>query len=208
VKHLFEKQNNFEPKEENKMKKLTGILMISLLALGLVGVGLAGTSDTHNLTITIPPIAEISVVDAAGNNNQSITLQISNSVTAGAAYWSNSESDTANSTLYLRYTVLTSAAKKITAQITTGTVPTALDLTVQATIGSAGGGNQGTSAGEVTLDGGAAQDVITSIGSCWTGISNGAGANLTYKLKMEAGHTKDELTPTTANLVITYTITS
>ena len=204
MKHLFEKQNNFEPKEVNKMKKLTGILMIGLLALGLVGIGLAADTDTHNLTITIPSIAWLSIVEGTGGATD-VTLAIPDVSTAGEEYFTSNVTD---NSLYLHYTVLTSSDKKITAQITSGTVPTALDLTVQATVGSAGGGNQGTSAGEVTLDGGVAQDVITTIGSCWTGTANTNGANLTYTLKLETGHTKDELTPTTANLVITYTITS
>jgi len=206
VKNLFEKQNNFEPKEENKMKKLTRILMIGLLAFGLVGVGLAA-SDTHNLTINIPSIALLSIVDATGTPNPTVALAISDVLQAGEEYFTSNVTD---NTVYLRYTVLTSAAKRITAQITTGTVPTYLDLTVVATIGIAGGGTQGTAAAEVTLDGGLAQDVITGIGSCWTGINQGDGANLTYTLKMEGIHTQDELTALAApaNLVITYTITS
>ena len=206
MKHLFEKQNqnNFEPKEVNKMKKLTEILMIGLLAFGLVGVGLAGSSDTHNLTITIPEIAELAIVEGS-NGSTAITLAISNVTQAGEEYF---PTDVTDNSLYLHYTVLTSSDKKITAQITSGTVPTALDLTVEATVGSAGGGDQGTSAGEVTLDGGTAQDLITSIGSCWTGTNNTDGANLTYTLKLESGHSRSELTPTSASLVVTYTITN
>lgn len=99
-------------------------------------------------------------------------------------------------------------SRRVTAAITSGTVPGGMVLKV--TAGAAAGSGDGTlggTAGVVTLDG-TAQNVVTAIGSCYTGDGTTNGHQLTYALELDAGGNYADLDINDATtLEITYTLT-
>jgi hypothetical protein len=116
--------------------------------------------------------------------------------------------DATDNSTYLQYTVIkaTGATHKVTAKITNNTVPTGAKLYVNATAGSGGHGDQGTSAGEIELPQGAAAavSVLTSMESCHTGSGAADGANLDYRLTLDSWASIEETAETA--LTVTYTL--
>lgn len=182
--------------------------LIYLLIAGFVLVSFTGNvfaqsdNDSHTLTISFPSIELLDIVEGTGGST-AITLTVDDATNPGDQFFNSNPS---NSALYLRYTVLTTANKKITVQLTGDAVPANTDLTVVATAPSGGAGSQGTPQAAVTLDDQNAHDLITAIGSCWTGTGTTSGANLTYELALEGGATADDLVEANTSSTITYTI--
>ncbi len=100
------------------------------------------------------------------------------------------------------------ATNKITATLGgTGTMPTFTTLKVLAAADASGGdGNVGTASSQLSLTE-SAQDIITAIGSCWTGTGNTAGHKLTYTWGIDAGEYADAESISSSNdITVLYTI--
>ena len=174
------------------MKKINVFLVAGLFMLGLAGAGGAQSSATHDVTININDIAEISV------NGSAVTLTI----TAPASGGSDPQGDS-NSDAQLQYTsVVSSTTRSISAKISSGTVPSGVALSVQAT--GTPGTNEGTYGAAVTLSS-IDQNIITAVGSCATGTSGSDGATLSYTLSVTNPTQLDYGSDTT--VTITYTLT-
>lgn len=187
-------------KEATFMKKKLTYLITAALLLVCVAGSVYAQSDNHDINIVIPTIRLLGVYDNSGADfsGQTLTLTVANPTNPGDPI-----ADVTDNTLYLRYTVLSSAEQKITAALGTAT-PAFVDLNVTATPASNGAGDEGSSAGQQTLDV-AAVDVVNSIESCWTGVGNTDGANLEYVLDIP-GDPASLVTSNTTHTV-TYTIT-
>ena len=115
-----------------------------------------------------------------------------------------------NDSTWINYTSVvdsTSATNKVTVAIS-GTVPVGTTLTVAAASDAgAGNGTVGSPAGTVTLSS-TAQDLITSIGSCYTGDGDGSGHQLTYTWSANSDDYADIVAGSGSDITATYTITA
>ncbi|MDX1666209.1 MAG: hypothetical protein R3350_03220, partial [Saprospiraceae bacterium] len=164
-------------------------------------------TDAHTVQINIP---EVALLDIEPGGSTSITLAPTAPTEAGEALDFSGAND---NSLWLNYSSIvgstTEPSRKVTAAITTGTVPSGMLVKVTAGADAGGGaGTVGTPAGELTLSS-TAQDLITGVGSCYTGNGDGAGHNLTYALALDptAGSYANIDFDEATTLTITYTLT-
>jgi hypothetical protein len=177
------------------MKKLTAILVATALLVLAAGVTAQTTAD-HVANVTVNGFNIIRV-----NTATAISLTISAPATPGS-----NVSDATEATHYLQYTAIKTGSTnfKVTGAIQAGTMPTGSSLYVAAgTPGAGGGGSKGTGAGEKLLSG-SATDLITAIGSCWTGTGATDGSLLSYRLTVNWATIQSG----SAAITVRYTITT
>ena len=143
-------------------------------------------NDAHNVTINVPEVAILDIEPAAST---AITLAPEKPTEAGLAL---DFTNATNDELWLNYSSIigstTESSRNISVVIQSGTVPGGMVLKVTADVDAGNGdGTVGTSAGEITLSG-SAQNIITGIGSCYTGHPENNGHQLTYVLELDAGN--------------------
>lgn len=105
----------------------------------------------------------------------------------------------------LAYTNVQSAAFKIGAAITSGTVPAGTLLKVVSATPVAQYGAPGTAQSQITLSS-TSQPIISAIGSCATGT--GAGAALTYTLGVDPADWAHLVPAASGSITVTYTLSS
>lgn len=183
--------------------------MITVMVIGAISsttlLAQDDTDDVHNVTITVPLVALLDIAPAGST----ITLGATAPTEAGLPLDFSGATD---NSLWLNYSSIINTgvvdSRRVTAAITSGTVPGGMVLKV--TAGAAAGSGDGTlggTAGVVTLDG-TAQNVVTAIGSCYTGDGTTNGHQLTYALELDAGGNYADLDINDATtLEITYTLT-
>jgi hypothetical protein len=143
------------------------------------------------VTLQVNAIAEIAV-----------TSDVSLSVTAPATPGDTPQNDSDNSA-YLQYTstVPSSQTRNVTAAWGgTDSAPAGTQLKLQASPQS----GEGTGAGEIVLSS-SSQNVITSIGSCYTGTGGSDGAQLTYTLEVTDATTL--VANASETVTVTFTVT-
>ncbi|WP_396192981.1 hypothetical protein [Flavobacterium sp.] len=162
--------------------------------------------DEHNALITIP---EVALLDLEATNGTTVSLNPSAPTEAGLAL----SFPVTNSSIWLNYSSIigstTEPSRNVSVQITSGTVPagTSLKIAVAADSGN-GDGLMGTPSTPIALSN-AAQNVITGIGSSYTGNGVNKGHNLQYTLDLLPSAGAYGLLDFDFNetLVITYTLT-
>lgn len=157
---------------------------------------------THTLIISIP---EVALLDIEGGT--SVTLTAVAPTEAGNPL---NLLGTTNNTLYLNYSSIIGAApdnvRKVSVAVTNGTLPSGIDLKVTASAATGdGAGTKGSPGSQMTLSN-TAQDLITGIGSCYTGDGSGKGHQLTYVLTENSANYANLNFSTTHSLTITYTL--
>ncbi|MBN2773373.1 MAG: hypothetical protein JXR31_03935 [Prolixibacteraceae bacterium] len=183
------------------MKK---ILVVTAIAV-FVNVNLFAqddSDDTHNLTLSVP---EVALVDIEGGSG-SVVLSVEAPTEAGNPLnFSNAN----NNDLWLNYSSIvgTETSRTVSAKISSGSVPSGLLLKVTAgAFSGSGNGTLGSSTGQITLSS-TDQNVITTIGSCYTGNGASNGHNLAYVLELNsASGSYALLEDVSTNLTIQYTI--
>ena len=183
-------------------------LKITFLALAL-GAYTANAQDTktdkHTIDIKIP---EVAILDLETTGKSSaITLEGTAPTEAGNAL---DFSKVSNSELWINYSSIigkkTEPSREVTVQITTGDVPTGLEILVEAAKDAGKGeGTVGTPAGQLTLST-AAQSIVTGVGSAYTGNGASAGHNLTYKMQLAKGKYGDIDFDQSGSITVTYTL--
>jgi len=145
-------------------------ILVALALLVIAGFAFAATAVDNSQVVTLT-VAEVAMVglNLAGN----ITLNVVAPATAGLAPVGQTDS-----TKYLRYTAVNAGVltRFVTAQMSVA-APSGTQLTLTALPGIATAG-QGTGL-SVTLST-TAQNVISGIGSCYTGVGVTDGAKLTF----------------------------
>lgn len=179
------------------MKKVVFLLGMMVVTMGLFTTKvIAQTTAGEAVTYTLPAMKLLALAGTA----PSLTFV---TPAYGAAI-----ADATSSGSWLNYTSVVDAAltNKIQVKIT-GTVPAGTTLKVVA--GSAAGtgdGTRGTSASAVTLNA-TDQDLITGIGSCYTGTGASSGANLTYTWSVTpTGYASLRSNAAASDITVTYTI--
>jgi hypothetical protein len=181
------------------MKKQLLYLGMMAVTMGLVTTN-AVAQDTSEageaVTYSLPAMKILDVEGIAP------TLTFAVPTEAGTAI-----ADVTSNTSWINYTSIIAAAatNKVSVAIT-GTVPTGTTLKVIAAAhAGTGDGTYGTPTAAVTLSA-TAQDLITTIGSCWTGTGNANGHQLTYTWSVVANAYATVVAAAGADITATYTI--
>jgi hypothetical protein len=187
------------------MKKLT-FAIIAFLGLGTVGAmaQVDTQTDNHTVTVVVPEVALLDI-ESAGSKSFSMTFVANGEAGLGLT------SPAANASLWLNYTsVVTAAAPDNVRQINVklGTAVPGVDIAVTPATPVFTGGtvaSAGTSGAAVTLTA-AAQDIVTGIGSVYTGDGVNKGVNVSYGVTAPAAAFAALVAGSTA-VVVTYTLT-
>ncbi len=153
------------------MNALKKCLMGTVLALRLAGLMFAAATATQTVTMQIN---SISVLATTGNP---AALAVSAPGTAGAT-----PANPTSNTTYAQYTSTVAAGITRRLQANWGVsdaAPAGCSLLLQATPGT----GQGTGAAAITMTS-TAQNIVTAIGSCATGVTGTSGAQLAYTLSI------------------------
>ncbi len=162
---------------------------------------------SHILTVSIPEVAILDVESTEAST--SITIGPTAPTEAGEAL---DFSTVTNNALWLNYSSIkntsTGDAARTISVVATGTMPTGmtLSLTVADPAGS-GGGALGSviGGGSAFTLGGGTQNIIQSIGSCYTGNLANNGHQLTYGLAMDNSDYA-ALDAVDTDITVTYTL--
>ncbi|WP_028663673.1 hypothetical protein [Runella zeae] len=161
--------------------------------------------DTHTIQITIP---EVALLDIEPSGSKNISLAFTAPTEAGNPI----TAPTANNSLWLNYSSIVAStgetSRTVSVQITSGTVPSGADLTLQAAApsGSNGGGTIANSASSTLTLSGSSQTLLTGIGSGYTGNGANNGHQLTYNLALASGAYSDLKYDASTTVTVTYTI--
>ncbi len=188
------------------MKKITFILTAILLTVfSKEAMSQDQNTDDHNVKVNIP---EVALLDIEPTNN-SITLAPEAPTEAGEFL---DFSNATNNSLWLNYSSVvgstTEPSRKVGVAITSGSVPSGMDLYVSAAKVATGEGSTGSPVGKVKLSE-KTTDLVTGIGSCYTENGENFGHQLSYALALSgdddavASIDFDDAT----TLTITYTLT-
>ena len=162
--------------------------------------------DVHNLIINLP---EVALLDLEAAGAKDISLGPDAPTEAGEALDFSNES---NSELWINHSSIVGAKsdpkKNITVQITSGALPSAMLLSVVVhKDAGAGDGTIGTPTTSLVLNN-KAQNIITGLGSAYTGNGPTRGHRLTYSLAFDTkkgAHTNLDFDRANT-LTITYTL--
>lgn len=190
------------------MKKLSLVIASFVLVFGMSNVVIAqDNNDTneasHSVGITIPTVALIDVEGAGGEATTINLIPDFSALEAGEAVDFSSASD---NSLWLNYTSVVAAdqTRNITASIS-GNLPSGVSLKLLASGVTTGNGTRGTAGEQITLSE-TAQNLITGIGSAYTGNGTEKGHQLTYSLDMN-NDSYSNLVANDYEVTVTYTIT-
>ena len=114
-------------------------------------------------------------------NNGAINFQFPVPSTSGGSLTST----LTNNTKWINFTssVATGTTRKITAQVSSGSIPSGLTLRLQAGTAANSFGSYGTSTGLVTLSG-STTTIINNIGGAYTSVGESNGYNLQFSLSI------------------------
>ena len=190
------------------MKKLALIITAAFIFAGVSNAMVVlGDDNTaaHTVGIDIENLAIINIESTGNGNSNDITMSPSAPTEAGEAV---SFSGITNNKLWLNYSSIVSSGKtrSVSASISND-LPGGVSLKVAAgDVSQHGKGDKGdaNNSAQILTSGGV--DVITGIGSCYTGKGPNKGSNLTYTLDMDEDK-YNELYQGAYSVTITYTIT-
>lgn len=158
----------------------------------------------HQVGIEIPEVALLALVS---ENQHDIQLNMSSPTEAGNAI---NASGAENKSIWINYSSVIKEAehnRKVVAMVQ-GEIPDGMQLMVEASNATgSGNGKFGEPAGRVELTN-RPVDVITNIGSCYTGKGINNGHILSYKLefdKANSNYTNLNQNQTTVNVIYTLT---
>lgn len=155
----------------------------------------------QNVTLNVNNYALIAT------NNATVSMNM-NTTVAGAAV-----SQVVNSNLYVKISSIVqgNTKRKITARISSGTVPTATSLTLlpAACTTANSGGVRGTPITTAITLNDVDQAVINGIGTCYTGTGNNDGYRMTFRWSVLNQSTDyDLLESGTYNVTVVFTLTA
>jgi hypothetical protein len=189
-------------KKINKMKRSVLITAIAIAAFTTHSFAQeSNSSASHDVTISIP---EVALLDLEGAST--ITLAPTAPEEAGLGLSFASATD---NSVWVNYSSVVGSGenRSVNAKIS-GTVPSGLQLKVSAGSYSGNGkGTTGTASGQIVLSG-TDQELISSIGSGYTGNGTNNGHNLTYQLDLDPdGENYQNLMHGDTEITVTYTLT-
>jgi hypothetical protein len=161
------------------MKKLT-LAIIAVLGFGFGASAQADTYfDSHQVTVTIPPVA---LLDIEASASKDFTVAFTAPTEAGDPIVAPTSG---LNTKWLNYSSIVNASGSgMTRRVTVESMAAVpAGITIGVTAGTpTGTGTPGASAGAVPTISNSPVDVITGIGSVYTGTGTGVGSQLTYAI--------------------------
>lgn len=193
------------------MKKLS-LIIAAVFIFGVANAVVGPTGDnndtneaTHQVSLNIPKVALVDIEGPGGEAGLITLTPVLENMEAGAAV---DFSGATNSDLALNYTSIVEDGE--TRDITVGinnNLPTGLSLEI--TAGSIFDGAVGTIGSGQTIElatTGTSKNIVTGIGSVYTGTGNTKGHPLTYNLKVDDSK-YSSLEAASSTVTVTYTIT-
>lgn len=184
------------------MNAIFPVLLIAFLPAVLLA---QSNQANHKVNIEIPEVALLGLVsEDAGQVNLNVSAP---SEAGNTIDFSTSQP---NNSLWINYSSIIRSQhhrRKVIAVIQ-GEIPSGVRLFVEASQATGqGNGKLGQPVGRVALSGQPA-DVISDIGSCYTGVGISNGHLLTYRLEAdETDESLESLTQQQASLKVVYTLT-
>jgi len=182
------------------------MLCYFLLAVSFIYAQTDNNENNHTLRIEIP---EVALINVQSSSNTSIKFGGGSVVEAGQAL----KIDETDNSIWINYSSIVGTqsdpSRNVTIQVSEGTIPNGLDLFVKAEKDSGyGGGKMGKPVSKMQLLTSTPLDIVTKIGSAYTGVGPNKGHNIAYtlKLKEEAGSYAQLNFDETTTLVINYTL--
>jgi len=168
------------------MKKSSIIVTVTFLLVALLPIGMLRAADTEVTTQALNLAVNGSALLAI--KTPAISLVLSGAAEAGAAI----KTVAADSTTRLRISSLvdgTTTTRSISAKLSAQPVGANLIISVLAPTTSflSGSSVQGTLNSNVILSAATALDIVTGIGTCWSGIETDSGYVIKYTYKMIDG---------------------
>lgn len=175
------------------------------------GAGGDNNNTTHEVSLSIDEITLLDIENGSGDAASGFSFVINPSDLvdeAGAAFNSTVNlTDSEESEAYLQYTALVSSSKYIEAKITSGSLPEGFNLNVKAGNATGGKGTVGKEKGYQALDSENGVEIISNIGTCYTGTGSTNGHKLDYQLEISDEANISKLTSGAFDITVTYTIT-
>jgi hypothetical protein len=166
----------------------------------------AQSNNTAEMSITLN-IPAIALIDFAVHGSQIVTYSYSNSE-PNQVEQIITPSTGDNTWLHYSSIVENGLTNYITAHISSGSLPA--DVSLNVLVGAdagAGAGSKGTSIGQITLSA-YPQNIISNIGSCYTGMGFNNGHQLTYIWENPESFNYSFYYENGHLIAVTYTITS
>jgi len=187
---------------------LKNLLFASVIVLSANASFAQDTNEaSHNVSINIPAVALLDL-----ETTETLNFSLVGAVLENEAGLPISFETAKNTNTWINYSSILGAAaeRKVTVAMT-GTIPAGLKLTVSAAAAAIGKGDGtlGTSTTITTpfdLSSASSYDIITGVGSAYTGNGNASGHQLTYQLGLDAANYADLNSTNTASVEITYTL--
>ncbi|WP_304232216.1 hypothetical protein [Jiulongibacter sediminis] len=184
------------------MKK---IISLTALVVGVMTLAHAqdSNSDNHQITVVVPNIALLDIEPGtAATRNFSSTFEQPTPLEAGEKI----DNPDDNTDLWINYSsILPTAVASRKVNVKASALPEGVTIKVTAGAAAAGGaGTKGTSAGEITLST-SDQEIISGIGSVYTGTGISKGHQLTYAFEADDADYADLEAKSTA-VTVTYTL--
>ena len=154
-------------------------------------------STSHTVSVKVPEVAMISVVGTGTDNSVSLEFD---ALTAAGDWFTEV---TSTEEILLRLSSLKPVNDRIV-KVSAADLPAGLTLKVTAGANTGGKGTTGEPKANVVI-GSTGADLITAIGSGYTGNTSNNGFPLTYKLSVDEDEVASLAAATTA-ITVTYTI--
>lgn len=182
------------------MMKTNYLALFAFLGISLLSQAQDAATDAHTVQITIPNVA---LVDIEPSGSKNIALAFTAPTEAGEPV----VAPTANTALWLNYSsiVAGTSTRNIQVRVTSGTLPSGTDLTVQAAAPTGGEGTLAAAGSVITLST-TNQSLLSGIGSAYTGDGANNGHQLTYNLALASGGYANLKSDASTTVTVTYTI--
>lgn len=162
-------------------------LALLLLLLSAAAVYAQPTNPSYTLStntffeLDMRPIALLDL--ESGGANANFTFNVAAPTEAGEGFIGNPLASNNNTWLNYSCAVRNVISRKVQVRISSGTVPSGFELTLQVGAASgSGGGTLGTATSSTIILSGVGQDIITGIQGAYTGNGTNNGHLLTYEL--------------------------
>lgn len=155
--------------------------------------------DYNNFTITINDIFNVRVYPAGAINMKLLASSAGNSM----------ETQT-NFSSYIQFTSIApeNEMRRITAIVSSGNIPAGTQLQLTTGTCASGSGTRGTPSSKISLDRSAQKNIITGIGSGYTGNSPTNGYNLVYTWGLDPMTYSQLRATSSVSITITFTVLS
>ena len=184
------------------MKK-KGIIYVIILLTFIPASKLLAQAWTAGQNVTL----QVSSYCLIATNNAPISLTLTSAIAGQAA------APASNSDLYVKISSINpgGTSREITAKMTSGTIPagTKLTLASAACTTTNSGGTLGTPVATPIVLSGIDQDLVTTIGTCYTGIGYNDGYKMTFTwAPLSPATNYGQIQSGTTNIIVVFTITA